>query len=78
MPYKGIETTDFACQSVEMTGDFFVRAVYDPILNFVPPFATLCNARQKNRWCNSIQKPHPRYLECGFMVTPTGFKPVTF
>ena len=35
MPYKGIETTDFACQSVEMTGDFFVRAVYDPILNLV-------------------------------------------
>ena len=51
MPYKGIETTDFACQSVEMTG-VFVRTVYDPILNFVPPFATLCNARQKNRWCN--------------------------
>ena len=30
------------------------------------------------RWCNFNVKPHPRYLECGFMVTPTGFKPVTF
>ena len=36
MPYKGIETTDFACQSVEMTG-VFLRTVYDPILNLVPP-----------------------------------------
>ena len=49
MPYKGIETTDFACQSVEMTG-VFLRTVYDPILNLVPPLATLCNARYKNRW----------------------------
>ena len=29
-------------------------------------------------WYDIKKKPHPRYLECGFMVTPTGFKPVTF
>ena len=25
------------------------------------------------RWCNFNVKPHPRYLECGFMVTPTDY-----
>ena len=30
------------------------------------------------RWCDPIQKTHSRRLECVFMVTPTGFKPVTF
>ncbi len=53
MPYKGIETTDFACQSVEMTGVFLGRAVYDPILNLVPPF---CNPMQCSSEKGSTEK----------------------
>ena len=42
----------------------------------------LCNVKFNKsvvcRWYDKIEKPHSRYLECGFVVTPTGFKPVTF
>ena len=29
-------------------------------------------------WYAEIEKPHPRCLECGFIVTPTGVKHLLF
>ena len=41
-----------------------------------------CNNGSENLvvrwWYAGKVKPHPRYLECGFIVPPTGFKPVSF
>lgn len=33
----------------------------------------LCNNGSENWWYDAKAKPHPRCLEWGFRVTPTGF-----
>ena len=58
-----------------------ISVIPNLILGFkVSGYILFCNPLQCSseksvvqRWCNSMQKPHPRYLECGFIVTPTGF-----
>ena len=44
----------------------------------IPEIPVSLSSRFRYIFVLYITKSHPKYLGCGFRVTPTGFKPVTF